>query len=260
MATTKNCDELEVQRTKARLRMRKLRAFKRKSDIKKLVLPKPSNLWSKKDVSWDTRAPSSGRSNPDIILTMNKYKWFPHQAKSLRLYDPFFNTGAIKESYLEIGWQVDQIDHRHENCFEWFERRIKQDTLFLTNPPFLEDVLLSFFALLAHMDLPFILILRRGISETDYVGEFWDLMIQEGRSGDFRVRSFSRSFPMHNTEKTIEEGRDYVKGFAGLTIVTYYPKLWDWSPPDQLFERAIPKIDLHLPVRKQGQKVHKGLP
>ena len=119
MAKKKSRDELEVHRAKARLRMRKLRAFKRRiSDIKKLVLPKPSNLWSKKDVTWDTRAPSSRRSNPGIILTMNKYKWFPHQAKSLRLYDPFFNTGAIKESYLEIGWRVDQIDHRHENCFE----------------------------------------------------------------------------------------------------------------------------------------------
>ena len=205
MAKKKSRDELKVQRDKEKLRMRKLRAFRRRrSGIKNLVLPKPSNLWSKKDVSWDTRAPSSGRSNPDIILTMNKYKWFPHQAKSLRLYDPFFNTGAIKESYLEIGWQVDQIDHRHENCFEWFERRIKQDTLFLTNSPFLEDYLLSFFALLAHMDLPFILILRQGITERDYFGDFWDLMTQ-GRSGDFHVRSYSRSSPMHNTEKTIKE-------------------------------------------------------
>ena len=153
----------------------------------------------KKDVSWDTRAPSSGRSNLDIILIMNKYKWLPHQAKSLRLYDPFFNTGAIKESYLEIGWQVDQIDHRHENCFEWFERRIKQETLFLTNPPYLEDVLLSFFALLPHMDLPFILILRRGTFETAYFGDFWDVMTQEGRFGDFIVGSYSRSSPMQNT-------------------------------------------------------------
>ena len=65
---------------------------------------------------------------------------------------------------------------------------------------------------------------------------------------------------MRDTEKTIEEGSDYVKGFVGLTIVTYYPKLWDWSPPNQLFERAIPKIDLHVPVRKQGQKVRKRMP
>ena len=108
MAKKKSCNQLDMQRAKAKLRMRKLIAFKRrKCDVKKLVLPKPSNLWSKKDVSWDTRAPSSRRSNPDVILTMNKYKWFPDQAKSLRLYDPFFNTGAIKECYLEIGLQID---------------------------------------------------------------------------------------------------------------------------------------------------------
>ena len=241
--------------------MRRLRAFKKKrSAIKKLVLPKPSNIQKTKDVCWDTRAPSSGRSNPDIIITMNKYKWFPQEAKSCRLYDPFFNTGAVKKSYVEVGWQVDNIDHRHENCFECFELRVTQKTLFLTNPPFLEDVLLSFFALLALMDLPFILILRRGISETDYFGDFWELMSQGDRTGDFYVRSFNRSFPMHNTEKTLEDGRDYVKGFAGLTIVTYYPKHWDWSPPDQLFERAIPKFDLHLPTRTPSQKVCKRMP
>ena len=133
--------------------MRRLRAFKKKrSAIKKLVLPKPSNIQTTKDVCWDTRAPSSGRSNPDIIITMNKYMWFPQEAKSCRLYDPFFNTGAVKKSYVEVGWQVDNIDHRHENCFECFELRVTQKTLFLTNPPFLEDVLLSFFALLALMD------------------------------------------------------------------------------------------------------------
>ena len=118
----------------------------------------------------------------------------------------------------------------------------------------------QFFTLLAHVDLPFILILRREISVTDYFGNFWDLMIEEERSAEFHVRSFSRSFPMHHTEKTLMDGRDYVKGFSGLTIVTCYPKLREWSPPDQLFERAIPKIDLHLPVRKQGHKVRKLMP
>ena len=110
------------------------------------------------------------------------------------------------------------------------------------------------------MDLPFILILRRGISETDYFGDFWELMSRGDRTGDFYVRSFNRSIPMQNTEKTLEDGRDYVKGFAGLTIVTYYPKHWDWSPPDQLFERAIPKFDLHLPTRTPSQKVCKRMP
>ena len=119
----------------------------------------------------------------------------------------------------------------------------------MTNPPFLEDVLVSFFALLAHMDLPFVLILRRGISETDYFGDFWELILEQGRMGDFFVRSFNRSFRMHNTEKSQETGKVIVKGFAGLTIATYYPKQWNWSPPDQLFERAIPKKDLHLPIR-----------
>ena len=120
--------------------------------------------------------------------------------------------------------------------------------------------MLSFFALLALMDLTFIIILRRGISETDYFGDFWELMSQDERAGDFFVRSFNRSFPMHNTEKTLDDGRDFVKGFAGLTIVTYYPKHWDWTPPDQLFKRAIPKFDLHLPVKKPGQKVRKRIP
>ena len=120
--------------------------------------------------------------------------------------------------------------------------------------------MLSFFALLALMDLPFVLILRRGNSETDYFGDFWELMSQTERTGDFYVRSFSRSFPMHNTEKTLEEGKDYVKGFAGLTIVTYYPKHWDWSPPDQLFERAISKFDLRLPARKPSQKLRRLMP
>ena len=241
--------------------MRRQRAFKRRrNDIKKLVLPKPSNLWLKKDVCWDTRVPNSGRANPDIVITMDKYKWFPHQAKSLRLYDPFFNTGVIEKSYIEVGWTADQIDHRKENCFDWFERRITQKTMFLTNPPFSEDVLLSFFALLAHMDQPFVLILRKGISETDYFGDFWELMCQEERSGNFFVRSYSRAFPMHNTKKTLEAGKVYVKGFAGLTLVTYYPKEWDWNPPDQLFDRAIPKFDLHLPTSKPGQKVRKRMP
>ena len=161
---------------------------------------------------------------------------------------------------MEVGWQVDNIDHRHENCFESFELRVTQKTLFLTNPTFLEDVLLSFFALLALMDLPFVLLLRQGISETDYFGDFWELMSQPKRTGDFYVRSFSRSFRMHNTERTLEEGRAYVKGFAGLIIVSFYPKHWDWSPPDQLFERAIPMFDLHLPTRKPSQKVRKRLP
>ena len=173
---------------------------------------------AKEGVCWDTRSPNSGRANPDIVITMDKYKWFPHQAKSLRLYDPFFNTGAIEKSYIEVGWTADQIDHRKENCFGWFERRITQKTMFLTNPPFSEDVLLSFFALLAHMDLPFVLILRKGIY---YFGDFWELMCQEERSGNFFVRSYSRAFPMHNTKKTLEARKVYVKGFAGLTLVTY---------------------------------------
>ena len=95
--------------------------------------------------------------------------------------------------------------------------------------------MLSIFALLALMDLPFILILRRGISETDYFGDFWELMSQDERASDLFVRSFNRLFPMHNTEKTLDDGRDFVKGFAGLTIVTYYPKHWDCTTPDQLF-------------------------
>ena len=87
---------------------------------------------------------------------------------------------------MEVGWQVDNIDHRHENCFECFALRVTQKTLFLTNPPFLEDALLSFFALLALMDLPFILILRRGISETDYFGDFWELMSEGDRQRPHR--------------------------------------------------------------------------
>ena len=65
---------------------------------------------------------------------------------------------------------------------------------------------------------------------------------------------------MHNTKKTLEAGKVYVKGSAGLTLVNYYPKEWDWNPPDQLFDRAIPKFDLHLPTSKPGQKVRKRMP
>ena len=64
---------------------------------------------------------------------------------------------------------------------------------------------------------------------------------------------------MHNMDKTLD-GKDYVKGFAGLTIVTYCTKLWDWTPLNQLFDRAILKIDLHLPTRKQGNKVLQCMP
>ena len=261
MVKKKTRKEARERRNYIKLAVRKLRKFKKKTKtIKNIVLPKPTNIWATKDVCWVTRAPISERSNPDIILTMDKYKWFPQQVKMLRLYDPFYNTGAVKKSYVEVGWDVGKIDHRYENCFESFERRITQRTVFVTNPPFLEDVLLSFFALLAHMDLPCVLILRRGISETDYFGDFWELMSDQRRLGDLYVRSFNRSFRMCNTEKSMETGREIVKGFAGLTIATYYPKDWEWSPPDQLFERAIPKYDLHLPIRNEGKKVRKRMP
>ena len=74
MVKKKSRRKEEERRTKKGMSMRKLRAFKKKrSGIKKLVLPKPSNI-STKEVCWDTRAPNSRRSNPDIIITMNKYK------------------------------------------------------------------------------------------------------------------------------------------------------------------------------------------
>ena len=80
-------------------------------------------------------------------------------------------------------------------------------------------------------------------------------MLEQGRTGDFFVRTFNRSFRMYNTEKSQDAGRGIVKGFAVLTIATYYPKQWNLSHPDQLFNRAIPNKDLHLPIRNEGKKV-----
>ena len=103
----------------------------------------------------------------------------------------------------------------------FFQKRIKRDTIIVTNPPYLEDVLLTFCAFLVIMDCPFVLILRRGISETHWFGDFVDLMTEQkpSKSGNFTIRSLSRSFQMWNAM----EGR--LAGLAGLTIVTYYPKV-----------------------------------
>ena len=51
MPKTKFRKVLGARRAKKRMSMRRLRAFiKRRSAMKKIILPKPSNMWSKKDV------------------------------------------------------------------------------------------------------------------------------------------------------------------------------------------------------------------
>ena len=221
-----------------------------------VVRPKPENIWKKDGVSWDTRPPQQRGAGSDLIVTLNKYNWFPSQAKLLRLYDPFYNTGAVVESYKEIGWCNERIDHRKEDCFAFFQKRVTRKTIIVTNPPFLEDVLLTFCAFLVIMDCPFVLILRRGVSETHWFGDFVDLMTapNPSKSGNFTIRSLNKSFQMLNTM----DGK--LTGFAGLSIVTYYPKVWNWTPPDHLFERAILKYDLHLPMRNNLKKVRARIP
>ena len=81
------------------------------------------------------------------------------------------------------------------------------------------------------------LILQSQIENRDYFIDFKNKMQQ--LEGDFSISSLANTFKMDKNNKQ-------TRRFHGLSVVTYTPSQWNWTPPYPVYKNTALKQACHM--------------
>ena len=180
-------------------------------------------LWPQgKNVSWDTY--------PKLFVCLCDTGLIPTKfITSGSLWDPCYLNGNVAHVYRNLGFTV---RHEPENFWKVWPKELTRNTYFITNPSSGKKVtywLTAFFKFVVLFDRPFLLVLPDYICVRKYFRETFGKI---RRPCELHIWGLNKSFPM------MQKGAKETRGFAGLTIVTYYPEAWKFALDMSRFQKV----------------------
>ena len=181
-------------------------------------------------VSWDTL--------PPLYITMCKTGLIPDKfITSGSHWDPFYLNGNVANVFSSLGFD---IRHEKEDFWDVWPTVLTKDTYIITNPPFGSGMvywLRAFFNFIVTFDNPFVIILPHYICSRKYFKKAFSKL---ARPNELHIFSLDNSFPL------MRKDRESPTGFAGLTIVAYYPAEWGFEVEQKYFSNIFTKKYLYV--------------
>ena len=157
----------------------------------------------------------------------------------LKIWDPFWCNGSVVATYAEV---FPRFRHRCENFYEVYPRVLSPDIGFFFNPPFSQIHLVPILRMLNVIEQPFVAIMPRDLSCRQYFAVEYQSLVSN-KKFELSIRTLGKGFPMKKLD------REKMSSFTALEIMTYYPRAWNYTPPDDKFCVSIPKKSLLDPAQ-----------